>query len=294
MTTNPGGASGRITLELAASLPWQRFAAMEKKDGAHAKIRTDPAGQVASVVSRNGRPFAPSECAHLLGVQTGLPSAQLAAELEAHTEAGIAARTARGYALAHLFDLLALDGRSLAPLPYEQRYAALHRGQALAEQSGRLGPAVDHRGDAHDAQGRYMANVPRDVRLLPIVRLARGRGAIARTYEEVIAEGGEGVVVVDLTAPLGKRGAKKKLKPVTEIDAVVLASDRHAATVAYRGRTFHVATTRQPQPGEVVEILHDGVYASGEPRFARVTRVRTDLQIGNGNARAAAAWGARW
>jgi hypothetical protein len=218
--------------------------------------------------------------------------------LDTHTEAGIAARTVRGYALLHLFDCLALDGRSLDALPFADRYGALHRGQAIAEQApdSRIRRfKIDHRGDAHGPDGRYILDLPRDTRLTPIVPLHRGRGAIARTYEEVIAAGGEGVVVVALDAPLGKRGSKRKCKPVTTIDAVVVASDRGAATVVYRGRTFNVATMRQPQPGEVVELQHDGVYASGEPRHARVTRVRHDLmRVGGGNARAVVSWGARW
>jgi hypothetical protein len=295
MTTNPGGASGRTTLAQTASLPWQRFAATPKIDGAYASVRTDELGRIASIVSRNGNPFSTLEAGHLLGIATGLPSAHLAGELEACTEASIAARTRRGYALLHLFDCLALDGRSLAALPFSDRYGTLHRGQALAEQGGRIGPPRDHRGDAHGPDGRYIVDLPRDVRLTPIVELRRGRNAIASCYEEVIAAGGEGVVVVALDAPLGARGSKRKLKPVSEIDAVTLASDRHAAIVSYRGRTFNVATTRRPLPGQVVAIQHDGVYASGEPRHARVTRVRDDLPtVGGGNPRAVASWGARW
>jgi hypothetical protein len=295
MTSNPGGASGRTTLAAAASLPWQRFAAMPKRDGAYAAVRTDELGRIASIVSRNGNPFSTLEAGHLLGVQTGLPSAQLAGELDTHTEAGIAARTVRGYALLHLFDLLALDGRSLAALPYEQRYGALHRGQALAERGGRIGPPVDHCGDAHGPDGRYVVDLPRDTRLTPIVPLVRGRGAIVDCYERTVAAGGEGVVVVALDAPLGRRRSKVKLKPTQEIDAIVLAADRHAAIVSHRGRTFAVGTVRQPAVGAIVEVAHDGEYASGIPRFPRVTRVREDLmRVGGGNARAVSSWGARW
>jgi hypothetical protein len=295
MTSNPGGASGRTTLAAAASLPWQRFAAMPKRDGAYAAVRTDELGRIASIVSRNGNPFSTLEAGHLLGVQTGLPSAQLAGELDTHTEAGIAARTVRGYALLHLFDLLALDGRSLAALPYEQRYGALHRGQALAERGGRIGPPVDHCGDAHGPDGRYVVDLPRDTRLTPIVPLVRGRGAIVDCYERTVAAGGEGVVVVALDAPLGRRRSKVKLKPTQEIDAIVLATDRHAAIVSHRGRTFAVGTVRQPAVGAIVEVAHDGEYANGTPRFPRVVRVRTDLMpVGGGNAKAVAAWGARW
>jgi hypothetical protein len=295
MTSNPGGASGRTTLAAAASLPWQRFAAMPKRDGAYAAVRTDELGRIASIVSRNGNPFSTLEAGHLLGVQTGLPSAQLAGELDTHTEAGIAARTVRGYALLHLFDLLALDGRSLAALPYEQRYGALHRGQALAERGGRIGPPVDHCGDAHGPDGRYVVDLPRDTRLTPIVPLVRGRGAIVDCYERTVAAGGEGVVVVALDAPLGRRRSKVKLKPTQEIDAIVLAADRHAAIVSHRGRTFAVGTVRQPAVGAIVEVAHDGEYANGTPRFPRVVRVRTDLMpVGGGNAKAVAAWGARW
>jgi hypothetical protein len=289
------GASGRVTLSAAAALPWQRFAVMEKKDGAYAQVDTDDEGRIVSVVSRTLRPFQRDDIAHLLGVATGLPRARLAAEAELHTEAGIAARTVRGYALLHLFDLLALDGRSLAALPYEQRYGALHRGQALAERGGRIGPPVDHCGDAHGPDGRYVVDLPRDTRLTPIVPLVRGRGAIVDCYERTVAAGGEGVVVVALDAPLGRRRSKVKLKPTQEIDAIVLAADRHAAIVSHRGRTFAVGTVRQPAVGAIVEVAHDGEYANGTPRFPRVVRVRTDLMpVGGGNAKAVAAWGARW
>jgi ATP-dependent DNA ligase len=202
-------------------------------------------------------------------------------ELEAHTEAGIRAAKTRGWAALHLYDVTRLAGASLERAPYAERYGALHRMQAQLEDAGpgrRHDWTDDATGRHHGtSSGRFVAAIPRDLRRLPVVPMLRGRGAAESLWRShVEAGGGEGVVAVRLDAPLGARGAKRKVKATDTIDAVCVASSRGGSTLVYAGRPFVVGTVCEV--GAIVEVAHDGWYeAAAVPRFARVVRARHDL-----------------
>jgi hypothetical protein len=274
------GAGARLEIDRARKLDPRRWAFMPKLDGCYARVALGDAGQIVSVTSRSGCVL--READDLIGVVAGAPSSVLHGELEAHTEAGIAAARDRGWRALHLFDVTVADGRDLSSVPYTDRYGALHAMQALIEQrgDGRVEPMVlDRTGRRHDEAGRFSPFTPRDLRRLPIVALHRGAGAAEQLWtDHVERNNGEGIVAVRLDAPVSARGAKRKVKQSDTIDVVVMRFDARVAEVAHGGKSFLVSCSGlELAPGQVVEVKHDGAYASGEPRFARIVRQRRDL-----------------
>lgn len=272
------------------------WAYQPKLDGCYAVATTDAAGRLASVVSRTGRAI--PEAADLLGILAGPPGSVMVGELDAHTEAGIAAASMRGFANLHLFDCLALGGADLRTRPYVERWGALHRAQSAVEADG-AGRIETWRDDAAgDAltlgrprcptTGRRVARVPCDLRRLPIVPLLRSLSDVRETWRSVEAGALEGMVAVRLDARAGARGAKVKIKITDTIDARVIATSPGVLRVVTRSGTTQRAWRARPEfviqsrggevPGQVVEVAHHGYYRSGEPRFARVVRTRVDLR----------------
>lgn len=275
------GAGALLAPEAGLVLDADRWAWQPKIDGVYAQVELDDRGAIASVTSRAGAEL--REARDLVGIVAGAPCSTLVGELEAHTEAGIRAAAARGWAALHLYDVLRFDRVDVEDLAYEQRRGLLVRGQSIVEGDGAARARTwrdDVTGRAHDAGGRFCRSIPRDLRRLPIVPIVRGRaGARELWRSHVEAGGGEGLVAVRLDAPAGRRGAKRKIKATDTLDAVVVDSDATAVRVVAAGRVFSVGTTRRPPRGAVVEIAHHGWYetASG-PRFARIVRVRADLR----------------
>jgi len=272
------GARGPLDLDAAASLG-AGWAYQPKIDGCYGRITTDRAGKVTHAITRSGQPL---RCG-LEGLATGLPAAVLHAEVEAHTEAGIRAAATAGFVRAHLFDVTHLDGRDMTGSPYADRYAALHTFQTQAEMR-RVDPwRRDRQGDHHDTAGRYCVPVPVDYRRFPIVPQHRGPNAARALWRShVEQEGGEGIVAVALNAPVGRRNAKRKIKPRDTLDARVVSVDSSAAVLIYAGHQFVVSARGVPvHVGEVVEVAHSGWYEAGcTPRFTRIVRVRHDLMRG--------------
>ncbi len=269
------GAGARLDPDAGLRLPADRWAWQPKIDGCYGRVTTDSAGAVVRVLTRSGRELATD----LVGCLTGVPLATLHGEVEAHTEAGIRAATARGWALCHLFDVSAIAGVSVARLPYSERRAALHRAQAAAELGGRVSPWTrDGEGDHHDARGRYVRPVPRDLRRFPVVPQVRGQsGARDLWRQHVELGGGEGLVAVRLDAPLRARAAKRKIKASDTITCRVLSCSSGAALVDFGGVRFAVAA-RDLRPGQLVDVASDGWYETGAaPRFPRLVGVRSDL-----------------
>lgn len=290
------GARGRLSLAHLERLPPTRYAVQPKVDGMYVHVHTDRAGRVHALTSRTGRAVDAAAVQDLIGCRVSAPHSILAGELEAHTEAGILARERRGYALVHVHDLLQLDGRSLAAEPYCARRDALWRVQSALVCEDLDQPTE------RDAAGRWQRQTPRGWRRCPIVPQVPASRWQELWQGYVEREGGEGLVVVALDAPAGRRGSKRKIKQATTIECVCVAVDERRATLVWTaaGAAYHVEhselqrrdrTAVRSAPhvltgarsitfrvGAVYEVACDGFYASGLPRFARVMRERTDLR----------------
>lgn len=275
------GAGSRLPPDRGLALDTRRWAWMPKVDGVYARVSLDRRGRIANVLARSGSPL--REASDLIGILAGPPDSVLHGELEAHTEAGNRLSSLRGWRALHLFDATRIGGTDVSARAFADRYGMLHAAQAEIELAGRRNPWVnDDQGDAHDSRtGRYCQRIPRDIRRLPIIPLARGIGAADRLWREHVAPGGEGLVAVRLDAPARARGAKRKIKATDTLDCRVLSCDAGAARLEYGGRIF-VTSARgrwsSLAPGDVVEIACDGWYErDATPRFARIVRVRADL-----------------
>ncbi len=192
-----------------------------------------------------------------------------------------------------LFDLLALDGRSMIEKPYRARWAAL----------GELVPAA----------------------VLAPRKIARSKQEIEAFLGEALAQGHEGLMAKSLesTYSVGKRGKKWfKIKPADHLDVAIVAAEwgsgrregwlsnywlavRDEAPGQFQmiGKTFKgltdeefemmtarlkaLAISEEPwgyhvRPEIVVEVAHNEIqrsphYPSGFAlRFARIVRVRED------------------
>ena len=245
------GATARVTLRDALALG-SGWAAQPKKDGVFCTVHLDAEGRIDRLLSRTGRVLPPVYTHDLVGLHAGPGHAVLAGELEAETEAGRAAVAARGYPLVHLFDYLHDGARSLATEPQRVRRDALHRMQAACEVGARL-PIV------------------------PQYSVAQ----VGRWYAEALDAGDEGLVLVHTGAPVGARACKLKLKRVDTLDGRVLDVDAACARVLVPGVPAFVVMLRKSVDtvrGAVVEVAHEGFYASGVPRFPRLVRRRFDLE----------------
>lgn len=280
------GATLRTDPDAARSLPSRRWAYQPKVDGCYVRLTLDGAGRISSVLSRSGRPVA----CDLAGIVAGPPDTVLHGELEAHTEAGIAAAARRGWAAVYLFDVSRLAGADTSARPYAERHGLLYTAQSMVECAGQARVRswrTDAQGDAHNAAGRYTAATPRDLRRLPVVPLHRGPDGFDELWSSHVGAGGEGLVAVRLDARLGARGSKRKIKLTDTLDAVVLAADAAAIRVAARvptdsargpsHRVVEFCLPGRAVPGSVVEVALDGWYATGLPRFPRIVRSRADL-----------------
>lgn len=122
------------------------------------------------------------------------------------------------------------------------------------------------------------------------------RAALRRRFDEVIAAGGEGLMLhrADAAYEAGRSGALLKLKPVQDAEAVVVGHvpgrGKHAGrlgalqvrgddgTAFVIGTGFDDAQRASPPPvGSTVTYTYRGTTAAGVPRFASFLRVRADL-----------------
>ena len=128
-------------------------------------------------------------------------------------------------------------------------------------------------------------------------RRVAGRAELQRWLNDVVAAGGEGLMLhrADAAYVPGRSPALQKLKPVHDADAVVLGTmpgrGRHAGRMgALRvrttaGQTFLLGTgfsdaerAAPPAPGSIVTYRHRGHTEAGLPRFASFLRVREPVQ----------------
>lgn len=127
---------------------------------------------------------------------------------------------------------------------------------------------------------------------LPQVRLP-DRASLRRALDDVVADGGEGLMLHRADAPYltGRQDVLLKLKPLHDAEAVVLAHrpgrGRHEGRMGAlhvrtpEGIEFEIGTgftdaqrDAPPQPGTVITYLHRGRTPQGVPRFASFLRVR--------------------
>lgn len=271
---NYAGAGTLLPPERARALDHRRWSYQPKIDGGYATVYTGADGSILRAITRTGAAWALRE----LALVRTIPNAVLCAEIERHTEAAKAARRARGFDVLHLFDAVSIGGRVLGGEPYGVRYQEIARAIALAEgTSGELAKVAGHR---RADSGRYTYAAPADVRRTILVPMLTGADGFDELWREHVERGGgEGLVAVNLRAPLGKRGAKRKIKLTDTISARLAepAGGGKTALVHAYGRTFSVYMPVWARFGDVVDIAHDGFYGTGEPRFARVVRQRPDL-----------------
>jgi ATP-dependent DNA ligase len=273
------GAAGRLSLADVRELG-PRWVVQPKIDGVYARVHLDQRGRIAQLYSRAARPFPRLLVSDLMGACIGLPGSELVGELEAHTEAGNRSAASRGWRALHLFDAIRIGGRYLGREPYSVRRDALWRAQSEVECYGaRLPWCEDDHGARSRSTGRFCRPVPTDWRVAPIID-QRPTCRVAEAWADWVERSdGEGLVVVNLDAPLGARGAKRKVKPSETLDAVVLSSDGRAASLLWAGRRFAVSAAGLVlERGQMVEVRCEGFYeGTSAPRFARIVRTRPDL-----------------
>lgn len=294
------GARGRLERAAVAKLG-PKYAIQPKRDGAYAVISTDGSGMIANITLRGG-PAPAKLVAEFAGVRWA-PHAVVVGEIEAYTEAALRAVEAQGYRRIHLFDALRFGGRDVSREPQRARRDLMMRAESELVQD--VGPdrsslvpdrstftwamptdgASQNRPRArplHPPGAMRSDGPPTSWRRMPVVPQLPAARADEAWSEWVDRDGGEGLVVVALDAPLGRRGSKRKVKPAMTLDAVVVSVGKGAATVAWRGHSFVVSAASRAHelaPGEMVEVVCEGWYDGGvQPRCARIVRPRPDLR----------------
>lgn len=183
----------------------------------------------------------------------------------------------------------ALSGAVRRAVPDDAEWRALRYvvfeqpggGGTFAERAGRL-RAIVHEAGFAQLQAAEQLTLP-------------DRASLARQLAEVLAAGGEGLVLHRADAPwvTGRSPLLLKLKPRHDAEAVVLAHEpgrgRHAGRLgALRvrgedGTVFRIGTgfsdaqrDAPPAIGSVVTYTHRGHTEAGVPRFASFLRVRAE------------------
>jgi ATP-dependent DNA ligase len=277
--TDYAGAAGKLELGAVAALG-PRFVVQPKSDGSYARVHLDGQGRIARLFSRAAREFPRELVADLVGQRVGSPHAELVGELEVWTERANRIAATRGHRMLHLFDAIRVDGCYLGDAPYRARRDALERCRAAAgspDPSWVPGP----RGAGRDvASGRLVRQVAEGAAIAPLLEQRTAAQADAAWADWVAGGEAEGLVVVDLDAPLGK--GKRKVKATETLDCRVIRAGDQLLQVEYGGRPF-VISARSPgdariTAGDVVEVAIDGWYEAGAtPKFARLVRRRCDL-----------------
>lgn len=267
---NYAGAGAPLKLEDARALVAKGWGVQPKMDGGYTELHTDRTGRVRRILGRSGQAIPLALSSHLVGAWVGWPESVLIGEIEAYTERGNAAFESSGYRSVWLFDCAQADGRSIAREPYHVRREILYRMQSevVAEAERSWTPVAGMRG-RENRSGRYVKAMPEDWRLTPIVPWVGLEEGWARARAGEI----EGVVLVDPGASLGKRGGKRKLKPVETVDGTVLHAGKSVVVFVPGYGTLKMGRRGlEVREGEVVEIgVESGM------RFPRLLRARPDL-----------------
>ncbi len=286
------GATGSAkisTLEDALALG-SNWRVSVKADGAYAQVHVSRQGLIDRVLSRSAQPLAQNVIGDLLGCHVGPPGAVsiYVGEIEAYTERGNAAATARGWHNIDLWDALVVAGRDVTREPYRVRRDLLQRALAYAEN---FGPDLGHvptferitgRRGRDLESGRFCTATPRDARRTPVLDLYPLSQAPA-LWERAVAGEIEGLVFTEVErAKAGARGSRYKLKPTRTADMTVLRAEKGGLLCYYAPGDRLVALGPRKgvnaKAGDVVEAVYEG--AEGELRFCRLSSrgVREDLR----------------
>lgn len=261
------------------------YVAQPKMDGIYGLVSTDRAGRISAIVTRAGKLLGPQLLSHFAGVRW-MPDSTIVAEVELWTENSNRVADARGYRMLHAFDCERIAGKNVSRESYRVRRDALLRAQVELENRGDDRPWVeDDVGDFHDLKtGRYAKPIPkgwRRVAIVPQLPVARASEAWTSWVDHQEAGPAEGLVAVSLDAQLGKARSKLKAKRADTLDAVVVSVSPRALTTFWTAGQQRVTVSRPKSldvaVGQVVALSYEGFHDSGEPRFARVARVRCDL-----------------
>jgi hypothetical protein len=273
------GATGRLELGAAAALG-ARFVVQPKHDGCYARVHLDAQGRVERLFSRAGREFPRELVGDLLGQRIGAGGTQLVGELEVWTERANRIAATRGHRALHLFDAIRVGDRYLAGEPYRVRRDLLWRCQTEAV-GGEQSWVEGDRGAGRDrASGRYTRAVAEGWRIAPVTEQRTAAQADAAWADWVAGGDAEGLVVVDLEAPLGR--GKRKVKALETLDCRVVRAGDMTLSVEHGGQVFVVSarssSDRAIAVGDLVEVAHEGWFERGAtPKFARLVRARPDL-----------------
>lgn len=273
------GAVGKLELGAAARLG-DRFVVQPKSDGSYARVHLDGAGRIARLFSRAGREFPRELVADLVGQRVGSAGAELVGELEVWTERANRIAAGRGCRLLHLFDAIRVDGRYLAASPYRERRAALERCRAAAAGASPSWEPGPRGAGRSRRRGVFVRAVAEGAAIAPLLEQRTASQAEAAWADWVAGGEAEGLVVVDLEAPLGK--GKRKVKAHEDIDCTVVYAGDRVLRCEYGGRVFTIAAgaaeDRRIKVGDVVEVRVESWYEThATPKFARLVRRRPDL-----------------
>jgi len=252
-----------------------------KHDGAYCHVHLDRGGCIERISSRTGADYENGNVTGLIGQFVGYPGAVLVGELTAHTEAGNAEAIEFGARRVHLFDIaFGMDSRPLHDLPYGERRSELYRMHVAVESFGG-GQSWTQTKCAPKSKrsGKFTRKTWRGTALTPIVPQFRP-DACDDPWDMVKAGKLEGLVAVSQAAPMGRRGAKRKCKLTSTLDALVIRQGAKSVELLHLGQRFYVNKAKRALfAGDVVEVAHDGRYGDGTPKFARIVRVRHVLML---------------
>lgn len=260
--------------ELAA-LERRGWVAEVKEDGVYCELWIGAGGRVQLARYRSGGRIGGDSGRDVLGLRTPWPAGTvLAGELMVQTPAAHRWQDAHdGVRGLVLFDILAwgdveaqfrqlaagqlgagpLPARDMTAAPYRERRAVLER---LCE----------------DLDGRA-------ARVVHLV--AQRRRGLRGWFEQLVAEGGEGVVLKDPGAPVGTGLRKAKRRDEVTARVIEVLAEDERVRLDWGGRIFGAALPSfGVAVGQLVDVAAMGFYESDLPRHARVVRVRNDLEEG--------------
>jgi len=271
------GAGGAVAPSRILELQRRGCVGQEKFDGVYATLTVSAApgwrdrrelGRVGALWTRTGRLVGADSARDVLGLQTGMPPGTvLAGELMVQTPAAHRWQEREGVRGFVAFDVLRVGdwdvgrdcrrvaARDVSRLPFAERYRELEwLIGGLPTQKAR-----------------------RAIRLAPVHRTG-----LRGLFRDVVDGGGEGLVLVDPDAPVGARGAKRKVKRSDDVTCTVLQvlEDERKVLLTLGGlEPFAVTAPRfAVQPGDLVDVRACGFYdPSWIPRHARIVRARPDL-----------------